>query len=100
MENYFAMGGCDYLDNRRFDEPQTTVDDAVCGIASIMQTLQTGNNGRFHMETLHHSENEIEMLLRRKKKIETGVQIIVDDEEEEEQEYQSYHGFGMGGMSM
>lgn len=37
MENYFAMGGCDYLDNRRFDEPQTTVDDAVCGIASIME---------------------------------------------------------------
>ena len=100
MENYFAMGDCDYLDNRRFDEPQTTVDDAVCGIASIMQALQTGDNDRFHMETLHHSDEEIEMLLRRKKKIETGVQIMVDDEEEEEQEYQSYHGFGMGGMSM
>ena len=26
--------------------------------------------------------------------------LLVDDEEEEEQEYQSYHGFGMGGMSM
>ena len=47
-----------------------------------------------------HSEDEIELLLRRKKKIETGIQIMVDDEEEEEQEYQSYHGFGMGGMSM
>lgn len=43
-----------------------------------------------YMETLHHSDDEIEMLLRRKKKIETGVQIMVDDEEEEEQEYQSY----------
>ena len=52
------------------------------------------------METLHHSDDAIEMLLRRRKKIETGVQIMVDDEEEEEQEYQSYHGFGMGGMSM
>ena len=33
-----------------------------------------------------------------------GVEIeedyTFDDEEEEEQEYQSYHGFGMGGMSM
>ena len=100
MENYFAMGGCDYLDNRRFDEPQTTVDDAVCGIASIMEALQASDNDRFHMETLYHSEKEIEMLLRRGKKIETGIQIMVDDEEEEEQEYQSYHGFGMGGMSM
>ena len=65
-----------------------------------MEALQASDNDRFHMETLYHSEKEIEMLLRRGKKIETGIQIMVDDEEEEEQEYQSYHGFGMGGMSM
>lgn len=100
MENYFAMGGCEYLGARQLDEPQTTVDDAVCGIASIIQALQTGDNDRFHMETLHHSDEEIEMLLRQGKKIESGVQIMVDDEEEKEQEYWRYHCFdyGMGGM--
>ena len=50
MENYFAMGGCEYLGARQFDEPQTTVDDAVCGIASIIQALQTGDNDRFHIK--------------------------------------------------
>ena len=46
------------------------------------------------METIHHSEDEIDMLLRRGKKIEK-VQYAVSDEDEEE-EYQRYHGFNFG----
>lgn len=59
MEHYFAMGGCAYLENRRewreFGEPEPTLDDAVCGLASIFEALEAGDNNRFHLETVHHS---------------------------------------------
>ena len=94
MEHYFTMGGCRYLEERRAYEPNMSVDDAVQGLASIFQALSDGDEVRFHMETIHHSEDEIDMLLRRGKKIEK-VQYAVSDEDEEE-EYQRYHGFNFG----
>lgn len=96
MEHYFAMGGREYLETRRewreFGEPEPTLDDAVCGLASIFEALETGDNDRFHLETLHHSEEEIELILRRGGKIDHSVQYAVDDESEE---YEQYHGFSM-----
>lgn len=96
MEHYFAMGGREYLESRgewrEFGEPESTLDDAVCGLASIFEALETGDNDRFHLETLHHSEEEIELILRRGGKIDHSIQYAVDDESEE---YEQYHGFSM-----
>jgi len=92
MENYFAMGGCEYLKSRRYDEPQMSVDDAVCSLASIFEALSNGDNDRFHLETVHHSEDEIERILARGGKIDRTVTYAVEDEDEE---YEQYHGFGM-----
>ena len=68
MEAYFDMGGCEYLESRidatEYGELLPTVDDAVCGLLSIMDAMNTGDNDRFHLETLHHSKEE--MGLRRK----------------------------------
>jgi len=96
MEYCFAMGGREYLEARRewqeFGEPEPTLDDAVCGLAAIFETLKTGDNDRFHLETLHHSEEEIELILRRGGKIDRSVEYAVDDETEE---YEQYHEFYM-----
>lgn len=96
MEYYFAMGGREYLEARRewreVGEPEPTLDDAVCGLTSIFETLAVGDNDRFHLETLRHSEEEIELILRRGGKVDHGVQYAVDDESEE---YEQYHGFSM-----
>ncbi len=96
MEHYFAMGGREYLETRRelreFDEAEPTLDDAVCGLASIFEALDAGDNDRFHLETLHHSKDEIELILRRGGKIDRTVEYAVDDEDEE---YEQYHGFSM-----
>lgn len=96
MEAYFAMGGCEYLE-RRIDATEDgellpTVDDAVCGLASILDALNTGDNDRFHLETLHHSKREIQRILEHGSKIDRTVEYAVDDEEEE---YEQYHGFSM-----
>lgn len=96
MELYFDMGGRAYLEERKawreFSEPEPTLDDAVCGLASIFEALAVGDNDRFHLETVHHSEEEIERILRRGGKIDRTVQYAVDDEDEE---YEQYHGFSM-----
>lgn len=70
----------------------------MCGLASIFEALAAGDNDRFHLETVHHSEGEIERMLAMGRKIEHGVAVMVDDDQEEE--YRQYHGFGMGGMTM
>ena len=91
MEHYFAMGGQEYLETRReWREPEPTLDDTVCGLASIFEALAVGDNDRFHLETLHHSEDEIELILSRGGKIDRTVQYAVEDEE-----YEQYHGFSM-----
>ena len=98
MELYFAMGGCEYLESREEATPDgellPTVDDAVSGLVAIFDALAVGDNDCFHMETVHHSEEEIERILRHGGKIDRTVEYAVDDEDEEE-EYQQYHGFGM-----
>lgn len=84
MELYFAMGGAAYLESRKdateYGELLPTVDDAVYGLASIFDAMFTGDNDRFHLETVHHSDREIQMMLRLGKKIQK-VAYTVDDEE-------------------
>ena len=96
MEAYFDMGGCEYLESRidatEYGELLPTVDDAVCGLISILDALNTGDNDRFHLETLHHSKQEILRILERGGKIDRTVEYAVDDEDEE---YEQYHGFSM-----
>ena len=69
MEAYFDMGGCEYLESRidatEYGELLPTVDDAVCGLISILDAMNTGDNNRFHLETLHHSKQEIRRILER-----------------------------------
>ena len=93
---YFDMGGCEYLESRidatEYGELLPTVDDAVCGLISILDAMNTGDNDRFHLETLHHSKQEIRRILERGGKIDRTVEYAVDDEEEE---YEQYHGFSM-----
>lgn len=97
MEEYFAMGGKEYLDNRiawrEIGEPAPTLDDAVCGLASIFEALAVSDNDRFHLETVHHSEDEIERMLARGRKVERTAEYAVTDEQDEE--YEQYHGFTM-----
>lgn len=96
MEAYFDMGGCEYLESRidatEYGELLPTVDDAVCGLISILDAINTGDNDRFHLETLHHSKQEIRRILERGGKIDRTVEYAVDDEDEE---YEQYHGFSM-----
>lgn len=93
---YFDMGGCEYLESRidatEYGELLPTVDDAVCGLISILDAMNTGDNDRFHLETLHHSKQEIRRILERGGKIDRTVEYAVDDEDEE---YEQYHGFSM-----
>ena len=97
MEAYFDMGGCEYLESRidatEYGELLPTVDDAVCGLLSIMDAMNTGDNDRFHLETLHHSKEEIQRILERGGKVESTVKYVVDDDEDDE--YEQYHGFNM-----
>ena len=97
MEAYFDMGGCEYLESRidatEYGELLPTVDDAVCGLLSIMDAMNTGDNDRFHLETLHHSKEEIQRILERGGKVDRTVKYVVDDDEDDE--YEQYHGFNM-----
>ncbi|NNJ32264.1 relaxase/mobilization nuclease domain-containing protein [Lacrimispora defluvii] len=97
MEEYFAMGGKEYLDSRiawrELGEPVPTLDDAVCGLASIFEALAVSDNNRFHLETVHHSEEEIQRMLARGRKVERTAEYAVDDEQDEE--FEQYHGFSM-----
>lgn len=54
--------------------------------------MNTGDNDRFHLETLHHSKQEIRRILERGGKIDRTVEYAVDNEEEQ---YEQYHGFSM-----
>lgn len=96
MELYFDMGGREYLAERRAwrepGEAEPTLNDAVCGLTSIFEALAVGDNDRFHLETVRHSDQEVKRMLRRGKKIEHGTVVMVDDEDAE---YEQYHGFGM-----
>ena len=69
MDAYFDMGGCEYPESRidaaEYGELLPTVDDAVCGLISILDAISTGDNDRFHLETPHHSKQEIRRILER-----------------------------------
>ena len=88
MELYFEMGGCAYLESRqdsaaRNGEDAPTVDDAVCGIANAFDALLSGDETRFHMETVYHSEAEIRKLLALGHKL-SRTQVAVQDDDSEE----------------
>ena len=100
LEMYFAMGGCDYHQaeqsrQRSCSEPAPTIEDTVMSMGSIWDALIAEDTKRFHLETVHHSDDEIEMMLSRGKKISKAQYTVVDEEEDEEQEYRHYHGFDM-----
>ena len=96
VEAYFDMGGW-YLESRI--DTTGTVNSClrwtvpVCGLISILDAMNTGDNDRFHLETLHHSKQEIRRILERGGKIDRTVEYAVDDEDEE---YEQYHGFLCG----
>lgn len=69
-----------------------TVDDAVCGLISILDARNTGDNDLFHLEPLHHSRKEIQRIFEHGGKIDRTVEYAVDDEDEESQQC---HGFSM-----
>ena len=60
---------------------------------SILDAMNTGDNDRFHLETLHHSKDEILRILERGGKVDRTVKYVVDDDEDDE--YEQYHGFSM-----
>lgn len=92
LEHYFYMGGCEYLREQQYVSQITTVDSVVSELASIFDALFSGDEKRFHEETIHHSEEEIELMLRRGLKISHTETYSVQDEEEE---FEEYHGFSM-----
>lgn len=68
MERYFEMGGAAYLESRRetaalYDEDTPTLDDTIGELAGAMDALLSGDETRFHMEMVYHSEDEIERML-------------------------------------
>lgn len=88
MELYFEMGGCTYLESRQDSaacngEAAPTIDDAVCGIANAMDALLSGDETRFHMETVYHSEAEMRKLLALGHKL-SRTQVAVQDNDREE----------------
>jgi hypothetical protein len=90
MELYFAMGGAEYLAYRdevaqEYDDDAPSLDDVVYGTTSIFDAMLSGDNDRFHLETVHHSDRESQMMLRLGKKIQKVV-YAVDDEQEETQD--------------
>jgi hypothetical protein len=89
------MGGCEYLeaciDRTEYGEPIPSLDDVVCELASILDTLLSGDTHRFHLETVHHSKKEILCMLRHGQKIHRTVRVVDD----EPAEYEQYHGFSM-----
>ena len=86
MELYFAMGGAAYLEQRRdateYGERLPTVDDAVYGVASIFDAMLTGDNDRFHLETIHHSDRRSNDAADGQK-VEKVMQVVDDDEEQQ-----------------
>ena len=83
MELYFEMGGAAYLENRQetaalYGEDAPSLDDAVGGIAGAIDALLGGDGPRFHMETVHHSEDEIRLMLAMGQKISRATVTVQD----------------------
>ncbi len=83
MELYFEMGGAAYLENRQetaalYGEDAPSLDDAVGGIAGAIDALLGGDGPRFHMETVHHSEDEIRRMLAMGQKLSRATVTVQD----------------------
>ena len=92
MELYFAMGGAAYLNTYQIssEESELGLDDAVWDLSSLLQDFEEEEAG-YHLETVHHSREELEHILARGGKLDHA-QYTVDEEEE----YEQTHGFSMG----
>ena len=85
MELYFEMGGAAYLESRQetaslYGEDTPTLDDAVGGIAGAIDALLGGDGPRFHLETVHHSEDEIRLMLAMGQKLSRATVTVQDKE--------------------
>ena len=82
MELYFAMGGAAYLNTYQIssEESELGLDDAVWDLSSLLQDFEEEEAG-YHLETVHHSREELEHILARGGKLDHA-QYTVDEEEE------------------
>ena len=85
MERYFEMGGAAYLESRRetaalYGEETPTLDDTIGELAGAMDALLSGDETRFHMEMVYHSEDEIRHMLAMGQKL-TQTTVAVQDED-------------------
>ena len=72
------------------EESELGLDDAVWDLSSLLQDFEEEEAG-YHLETVHHSREELEHILARGGKLDHA-QYTVDEEEE----YEQTHGFSMG----
>lgn len=85
------MGGAAYLESRQeaaafYGEETPTLDDTVGELAGAMDALLSGDETRFHMETVYHSEDEIERMLALGQKLTRTTVAVQDDDGEEERQ--------------
>lgn len=80
------------MQTQQYYNQSTTVDSVVNELSSIFNAMLNGDEKSFHAETIHHSEEEIEKMLRLGQKISHTETINIMDEDEE---YEQYHGFSM-----
>ena len=91
MERYFEMGGAAYLESRRetaalYGEETPTLDDTISELAGAMDALLSGDETRFHMEMVYHSEDEIERMLALGQKLSRTTVAVQDDDGEAERQ--------------
>jgi len=89
MELYFAMGGADYhvqqVQNARvYGEPSPSLDDTIFSTAAVIDAWLSDDGDKFHLETLHRSNKEIEKLARLGRKIEQIVYAVKDEDDSEQ----------------
>ena len=90
MERYFEMGGASYLESRRKaaavnGEDTPALDDVVSGLGSALDALLSDDVTRFHMETVYHSEDELQRILEMGQKLSRTEVAVQDDDGEEKQ---------------
>ncbi|OQB11328.1 MAG: Relaxase/Mobilization nuclease domain protein [Firmicutes bacterium ADurb.Bin193] len=93
MEQYFAMGGCDW----QYAEGYASEDcsDVAGELASLLQQIFSGHNSSdYYTETIWHSEQELEKLLLTGHKLSAPATRHVQKDDDEE--YEQFHGFDLG----
>ena len=88
IERYFEMGGASYLESRQQTaaingDDAPALDDVVSGLGSALDALLLDDTTRFHMETVYHSEDEIQRMLAMGQKL-TRTEVVVQDDDDGE----------------